>query len=77
MALTSLEADEPVSSRRLSERDGDGATTTLSPSISTRTPVRIGSVSPRSAAIDTWLTAVAKVTPSIVPLACGCSGSVG
>ena len=49
----------------------------LSPSISTRTPVRIGRVSPRSAATDTWATAWVNTWPSIEPLGSGEAGSVG
>jgi hypothetical protein len=50
---------------------------TFSPSISTRTPVRIGRVSPRSAATDTWWTAWVKTSPATLPLASAWVGSCG
>ncbi len=49
----------------------------VSPSISTRTPVRIGNVSPRSAATETWATAWVNRWPSIEPLGSGEVGRVG
>ena len=49
----------------------------VSPSTSTRTPVMIGRVSPRSAATDTWATAWVNRCPSMDPLGWGADGSVG
>jgi hypothetical protein len=45
--------------------------------ISTRMPVRVGSVSSRPAAIATWATAEARAAPGMVPLEPGMSGSDG
>ena len=47
------------------------------PFSSTRTPVIIGSVSSRPAAMATWATAAANAAASTVPALAGISGSVG
>ncbi len=49
----------------------------VSPAISTLTPVMTGSVSSRLAAGVTWLIAVASAAPSTVPASRGSSGSRG
>ena len=53
------------------------ASTTSPPSISTRMPVSVGSVSSRPAATATCATAWAKVVPATVPLVVGMTGSAG
>ena len=53
------------------------ASVSVSPSISTRTPVSTGSVSSRPAASATWATAAAKTSLSSVPAVVGMSGSDG
>jgi hypothetical protein len=47
------------------------------PSISTRTPVRIGSVSSRPAAVVTWATASVNTSPATVPDDSGMAGRAG
>ena len=49
----------------------------VSPSISTRTPVKTGSSSSRPAATTTWATAWAKTSLGTVPLASGIDGNDG
>ncbi len=50
---------------------------TVSPAISIRTPVRIGSVSSRLAATVTWATAELNTSDDTVPASAGISGRAG
>ena len=66
-----------VSSRTARRYRSVAARVRRSPSISMRTPVSIGRVSSRPAAIATWATAVAKAALSTVPAVVGMTGSFG
>ena len=65
------------SSRTASRYRSVAARVSRVPSISRRTPVSIGSVSSRPAAIATWLTAVANSPLGTVPAVVGMLGSRG
>ena len=74
---TSGESGDHWSSRTANRKRSVAARVSRSPSISTRIPVSIGSVSSRPAAIAVCATASAKVAASTVPDAPGISGSGG
>ena len=75
--LASVADGFQVSSRMARRYRSVASRVTFSPSISMRTPVRIGNVSPRSAAIATWATAWVNTSPAMVPLRSGATGRVG